>query len=211
MPVIKEQVEQNGCKWAIWRIDETIADLLNLSCARDVRLEAIASIKHEGRKLEYLASRLLLERLTESDAALKTGAGGKPFLLNGAYQISLSHTKGYAAAIVHPTNPVGIDIEAISQQVLKIKDRFLSVAELQGIDEQNSISHLLLHWSAKETVFKALGQEEVDFRTQLEIEKPFPVAQSGSFMVRERRTPEQKAFTVEYENEPQYVLTYTKG
>ena len=66
---------------------------------------------------------------------------------------------------------------------------------------------LLLHWSAKETLFKCLDAEGVDFRRHLRI-IPFRPARRGVFHAREYRTGERRRFFVRYLLHPGFVLTW---
>lgn len=211
MPVICERQEENGCRWAIWRIDETVEELLDLSRSKNVRARDVAEIKHPRRKLEHLSTRLLLEYLTNSEAVITNLPNGKPLLVNGEFEISLSHTFGYSAAIVHPTNPVGIDIEAMTNQVVKVKERFLSPNELSAIDLNQEVTHLLVHWSAKESVFKAMGEDEVDFKDHMQVQTPFSLKTEGLFSIKEFRTQSHKVYPISYISNADFVLTYTHG
>lgn len=50
--------------------------------------------------------------------------------------------------------------------------------EEAGIDKEHETEHLLLHWCAKETLFKMIGQEEVDFLHHL-LSVRFPMRKKG--------------------------------
>ncbi len=79
-------------------------------------------------------------------------------------------------------------------------------------DEQPSVFRgtdiwsLLLHWSAKETIFKCLNASEVDFRGHMRI-LPFAVNESGIFSAEEYRTVEKRRFAIHYYLFPDFVLT----
>ena len=66
---------------------------------------------------------------------------------------------------------------------------------------------LLLHWSAKEVMFKCMDTAEVDFRRHLHI-KPFAVQEQGVFYAREYRTDRQRHFQIRYLVHPDFVLTW---
>jgi len=66
---------------------------------------------------------------------------------------------------------------------------------------------LLLHWSAKEVMFKCMNTPEVDFREHLRI-FPFTVTEKGAFSAEEYRTPEQRKFEIRYMLHPDFVLTW---
>ncbi|MDD2798636.1 MAG: 4'-phosphopantetheinyl transferase superfamily protein [Bacteroidales bacterium] len=207
MPIIQQENLPNGIMWAIWRVDESIDELIQLSKKPDERKAAITQFPHERRKLEYLATRLIIEHLSHTTADIEYLPNGKPFLADHSYQISLSHTIGFAAAILHPNETIGIDIEAILPRILKIKEKFLSEQELNHTDSNQEIVHLLLQWSAKESVFKAMGEEEVDFKTQLHIESFIPQT-SGIFNLKESRTTLQKNYSISYLVAENFVMTW---
>ena len=208
MPIIREEIQESDCRWAIWHITESVEELISSSRNNAIHEKAIAKFPHERRKLEYLATRLLMEHLTNSNNEIHYHSNGKPYLADHIFQLSLTHTAGYAAAIIHTKTPVGIDVETVSPRILKIKERFLSVDELENIDAHDGVKHLLLHWSAKESVFKAMGEEEVDFRDHLHIE-PFSPKSEGEFILNETRTINRKSYRINYLSNDEFVLTWT--
>jgi phosphopantetheinyl transferase len=89
---------------------------------------------------------------------------GKPHFVHDTRFISLSHCKGYAAAISGDV-AVGIDVELVSSRVQRIKNRFLSPEELQILGDTDAM--LMLAWSAKEAVYKMYGQKGLIFKTDM--------------------------------------------
>ena len=73
--------------------------------------------------------------------------------------------------------------------------------------EGDEVYALLLHWSAKETLYKLLGQEEVDLKEHLRI-LPFSVKQEGQMQANEYKTVERRSYTVSYQLEKDFVLTW---
>ena len=196
--------------WGVRKISGTSEELLSQLEKKELYLPVISRIKLEKRKQEWLAVRILLKELLGEEKDVEYDAWGKPFFKDNSYQISISHTPGYVAVILNPEHPVGIDIEQITNKVERVKDRFLSEEEIKHISKEKELIHLLLHWSAKETIFKALGESEVIFNEQLHI-KPF-VPQIGflsTFSSYEIRTKEKKEFLVSYIVNSEYVLTFT--
>ena len=53
---------------------------------------------------------------------------------------------------------------------------------------------LLLHWSAKETMFKCMNASDVDFREHLHV-MPFTPDEQGVFSAAEYRTAEKQIFS----------------
>ncbi len=193
---------------SIWKIEESIEALsiqLNKQTLADPRYQ---KLKNEVRKKEWLCTRLLIKKLCGEEKTVVYNKNGKPSLKDNSYQISISHTKNYVAVLLHPSLEVGIDIEKHSDRVLKLKEKFMSNSEINNIDSFQIIEHVLLHWSAKETLFKILPETEVDFIEHLHIH-PFSVSTEGSFTAEESRSSRQEKFTLNYSLFKDFVLTWT--
>jgi len=101
---------------------------------------------------------------------------------------------------------VGIDIEEISERVHNVASKFISEDEF--IDESQKSVHRLLHWSAKETLFKLMDVEEIDFKKHLRLDKFIP-AKKGIITAQETKTNKKSRFNIFYEVHPTYVLTWS--
>ena len=196
--------------WGIREIRETSDELLNLSDKKDLYLPRIHQMTTENRKREWLSVRALLKELTGEEKEIAYSETGKPYLVDNSYQISISHTRNYVAVALSKHYSVGIDIESISPRIQKISSRFMSDEEEAGISSENEIIHLLLHWSAKESIFKTLNEQNVDFRESLHIQ-PFIPETTGlsSFDAFETKTEKQHRFVIHYSVMEDYVFTVT--
>ncbi len=134
-------------------------------------------------------------------------SSGKPYLADASASLSISHTKGYVAVVLGlPGREVGIDIEQYGERVRKVAHKFMREDEQPSVFRGTDTWSLLLHWSAKETMFKCLNASEVDFRRHMRI-LPFAVNESGVFSAEEYRTVEKRRFTIHYYLFPDFVLT----
>ncbi len=203
MPLLQKHT---GPLWGIWKIEESSDTLLSLLQNGEACLSQLALIHAEQRRREWLASRVLLQELTGGPARIAYRPDGAPFLPDLPLHISISHTKGYAAVLSQERPAAGIDIEYRSGRVSKIRSRFMNPEEEAGIDKEHETEHLLLHWCAKETLFKMIGREEVDFLRHLHV-RPFPYAEEGSFTVYETRTGQGAVYQLNYLVTPDFVLT----
>ena len=79
--------------------------------------EELASMKALSRKVEYVAVRVLLAALAGSEKRILHHPSGKPYLEDGSFRITVSHTRGFVAVGLHPEREVGIDIEYMSERV----------------------------------------------------------------------------------------------
>lgn len=126
---------------------------------------------HPKKRLEFLASRQLIQRLCEAQQiayhGIEKDAYGKPHLLQSDYQLSISHSYPMVACAIHPTAPCGIDIESTRPQLAKIKHKFLNSTELERCG--SDLHQLCIHWSAKEALYKIHGRKRLSFAEQLVI------------------------------------------
>ncbi|MBP1593795.1 MAG: hypothetical protein H6Q12_813 [Bacteroidetes bacterium] len=101
----------------------------------------------------------------------------------------------------------GIDIEQYGERIIKLGAKFLSEEEIESINPDKKVYHLLLYWSGKETVFKVLGEQVADFKKYLLIE-PFNPEEKGLFNAKELKTDAQQSFLVYYQTHPDFVITW---
>ncbi|MDD4514967.1 4'-phosphopantetheinyl transferase superfamily protein [Massilibacteroides sp.] len=194
----------------IWKIEETVPELMDLIGKSDDYSCFLKECKSESRKKEWLATRILLKHLLERDEKIAYYSDGAPYVPNSPdLSISISHTKGYAAVYCSRNKTVGVDIEYRGERVQRIKKRFLSEGELAGINLEHETEHLLIHWCAKETLFKLIRQEEVDFRKQLHVIS-FAYKAEGEIQVFETRTSCRESFTLFFKVTPEFVLTFNR-
>ena len=92
------------------------------------------SITNPGKRLEWLAGRLLVSKIFSSMAlkfqGLTKNMHGKPSPIGHDYQVSLSHSYPYVAALVDRHGPAGIDLEQPKDKLLRIAGRVLHSNEL---------------------------------------------------------------------------------
>lgn len=192
----------------LWQMDETVEQLLDqYPFLQAYRSSMDEKYKNDGRKLEFLAIRALMYEMLKANGASKgllSHAGdishneaGKP-LFRG-YHISITHTKGYAALILSKTKEVAVDIEYFNDRVERIASKFLRKDEkAEGLDS------LLVHWCAKETVFKLFSEDRLQFEDMRV--KPFDTMSDWSCDV-ENLKRKQMAH-VDFELTMEFVLTY---
>jgi 4'-phosphopantetheinyl transferase len=102
---------------------------------------------------------------------------GKPFLGSGTHHISLSHTHRHAAAIISPTQEVGIDVEDCNRDITSISYKFLSQTERMQLGDSPAQADLLLYWGAKEVMYKMYGKRKLDFKDHMFVKNFEPAAQ----------------------------------
>ena len=191
----------------VWKVEETIGQLRSVFKDFSLYESDLQKFKAEKRQLEWLAVRVLLKELLGEEKVIDYLPSGKPFLKDRSACVSFSHTCGYVAVAVHPTKEVGIDIEQYGNRVGRLASRFVREDEMQSVRAGNEIYALLLHWSAKETMFKLMNQSDVDFLDHLHI-LPFIPTELGEMEAVEYRTDLHQPFQISYYTHSDYVLTF---
>jgi len=203
-----KEIFENGATLGIWKIEENVEDLLSLFSEKQSKYrEEITRFQYPKRKLEFLSVRLLLKELTGIENDICYDSNSAPSLVGEKFKISISHTTGYASVIIHPSANVGLDIEQKRDKILRLKHKFLAQSELENIDKENELEHLLLHWSAKETMFKMMGETDVDSITHLHI-SPFSLSEEGTIDSFETKSKKQQRFSLNYKVHDDYVLVW---
>jgi len=162
-----ENIEQGHL--GFWEIQETAEQLLETLNPKTEELERYQSIRNDLRKKEWLAVRLLLQKMTGGNTKISYDPAGKPHLVNAPGHISISHSSNCVVIYLHPEEQPGIDIELITRNVIKAARKFLSADELKDcmVGDQLSNKDVMLRWCAKEAVFKMVPFSDIDFANQI--------------------------------------------
>ena len=193
----------------VWKIEETIDELRNLFTHFELYEEGLSRFTSDKRKLEWLAVRALLkELLGGEEKEIAYHPSGRPYLVDGSGGISFSHTQGYVAVAYSPYEDVGIDIERYSDRVKKVASKFIRPDEEDSIRKAESeVNALLVHWCAKETLYKLIDMEGIDFLKDLRILPCHPL-EGGSVKGYIYRPEKEAMIYVDFMTHPDYVLTY---
>jgi phosphopantetheinyl transferase len=148
----------------------------------------LAGIRHPAQRVEWLACRSAVRQLAEMQglayAGLQKDTFGKPHLVGLPGSISLSHTGGWAAAVLHRSKPVGIDIEPVRDQFRRVVPRVLSTDEIAHANDDSG--RLAVYWCAKEALYKLYGKRNLTFREHLHVE---PFADNADTLIGHVRLP----------------------
>lgn len=158
--------------FAIWQITEPISFFENkIDLFEQEKLEI--STLPLRRRMEWMSTRYLLHEITPYTQRMPClkDAFGKPYLGGDAHFISLSHSGSFAAAIRTPV-PSGIDIQLMDRDILRIAPKFMNDEEYALQPQKERIEYSYMLWSAKEAMYKAYGQKEIDFRTHMNVLVP---------------------------------------
>ena len=180
MPVILNKIIDEHTRLAVWKIEETEEQLFCGLQLKSHELDFIASLNNGKRLLHWLSTRLLLRTMLQTNDYIDSRMDdqGKPYLVNGDYQISFSHSFDYASVMISKDKQVGVDIELIKDKIQKIKNKFLKTTELSGLPEQNNTLALYICWCAKEAIYKWYGKKGLEFKQHIDI-YPFVPQDTG--------------------------------
>ncbi len=205
--LIRKEIIEEDCLLGIWEISETRDELLNMLSPENQEMahSYLSNIKSKKRELEWLSIRVILQILTNDNKTVKHKPDGQPYLSDNSYQISISHSRDYAVVLLHKHRKVGVDIENYSNRILKIEKRFISDEEF--IDPSQRVLHLILHWCAKETLYKLMNSTKIIFKEHLHIH-PFHIQDKGIIEASESFSADKATFDIFYEVNKDFVITW---
>ncbi len=204
---LSKTLNNNNAILGIWEITETLEYLIEhvpLSKEDQIRLESFSKIK---RKLEWLCTRRLLLEMCGPKVTIVRNEFNKPLLLGSSDKISISHSGNYIAIILDKAAETGIDIQIIRDNILTIKNKFMSSVELNNVSEGNEIEHLHVYWGIKESLYKVYGRELLSFKDEILVED-FDLEESGMVNAQINKDDFQEKYTLRYEKLDNYMLVY---
>ncbi len=189
----------------LWEMEAAVSDLL--AAHPELQLYADYANEHfksESRRMEFLCVRALLHEMMllqgvpfERVGHISHAPSGKPQLRG--WHISVSHTHGYVALMLSRVQEVAVDIEYVSERVCKVASKFMRKDE-----HASDLIDLLVHWCAKETVYKLFSEDDLQSR-QIRV-KPFD--QMGDWACEVENLKSGKTVRVDFELTMEFVLTY---
>tara|TARA_B100000963_G_C22579739_1_gene650230 strand:+ start:982 stop:1599 length:618 start_codon:yes stop_codon:yes gene_type:complete len=165
MPFLKDFIINDSTKITMWKIIPGELDEKHLNTLDIGYLET-----RKGKKSReyFLAVRKILKN-ENPELFIKYDLNGKPHL-NNQKGISISHSNEIVAICISNEKDFGIDVQHKTDQVFKIQNKFLSEIESKFLAKKNDPESIIKVWSAKESIYKALGKQGVSFLNDIEIE-----------------------------------------
>jgi phosphopantetheinyl transferase len=173
----------NGQEIAVWEITEPEEELADRCKAAGHLPGFYRQTTSKQRRLERMAVRLLLDTLQGPRVILHYKENGQPFLHSSLSAVSIAHTRRFVCLLTAPGKQAGIDIECMTRIFEAVEKKALHPAEKPDLircarqsGAPDQIRCAL--WCAKEAVYKYMGQEGVDFASQI-IVSPFIPGDEG--------------------------------
>lgn len=207
--IISDQHDSN-VSWGVWKVEETVEELQDglIMSAFDKR--EFEQITHPTRVMEWVAARKAMQTLAQGFGIDYKGifkeANGKSFLQDNKTNISISHTKDYAAVILNAQKPVGIDIELLKEKIELIAHKFISPEEFEFIEKD--MGKLTIAWCAKEAVYKCLGVDGISFKDHIRL-ADFAVLERGQLQTQIIHADYKATVALNYIAQPAFSLAYT--
>lgn len=207
MPICQQIKINDSCRLIVWNTIEPLEELLQNVHLTSSELKRLNSFGSASRKIEFVATRCLVQFSLGQDVLIENDEHGKPHLINSDLNISISHTKSYVGILLGDKYSVALDMEYLSDRVNRIATRFLSDAELDNIEDKNRILHLYQHWCAKECLIKLYGKKDVHLIDELKI-SPFSSSDS-KFFGQVCRADFSEKYSFQYLQFENYLLVYS--
>ncbi len=141
-------------------------------------LDPTVDARAESRRQEVLGERLLLRHIVGRPVQLLHDADRRAFVDIAGMELSVAHTRGMLCIATSRNRHLGIDLELTTRapRAMGVRTGFLNEGEQAWIAEPDAMAHLVA-WTAKEAVFKAIGERArvADYREQIVLD-PFAVS-----------------------------------
>lgn len=128
---------------------------------------AAAAFGSARRRAEFLTWRAVVRRELGRDVRIGYNDAGAPVLTDRDGYISVSHCDG-RVAVCFSANPCAVDIEPETRNFSRAASRYLAAAE-RALSDDPSFPGVV--WCAKEALYKYAGRTNLDFLTDLSIER----------------------------------------
>ena len=209
MPLEKIEPISEERAWSLWKITESLEELMELLKPEGSDLTWLDKIHNQEKKREWLASRLalkaLLTNIGEKYAGVYCNEHGKPYLNNYPFSISISHSKDLATAILCKKDLVGIDTELISPKMNHVVPRVLNSSEVAL--SLNQTLRLCVYWSVKEVIYKLYGKRRISLRDNISVH-PFTLDNEGICQAELNFEDIKTVYNIKYLKIENHIIAY---
>ena len=164
MPFLKEFIINYNTKIKLWKINTGELNNFELDVYDSSLLK---SKKSQLAKEQFLAVRKILH-LENPSYKIRYDESGKPSI-NSDLNISISHSNLIAGIVFSGFNQTGIDIEDKESKIINIQNKFLNESEKLKDEYQSDVDYLTKIWTAKESIYKAIGIKGISFSDNIVI------------------------------------------
>ncbi len=148
----------------VWHINEAVDVLKKMANSLNYDFSILDTFKSVERQAQWLAVRLLCNKLAPGKL-ISYKDSGQPTL--DGFKISISHSHNLVAISINQLRDTGIDIQMLSDKILRIQDKFLSKSETDWA--RNNLEMVTAIWSIKEAMYKLYGNASPYFKQDYEV------------------------------------------
>jgi len=170
MPLLINLYE-NSFRLALWKLTEEVDFFEKKAHFTQLDTQLYSKITNETRKREWLAVRVLLNEVLGFWPNITYMETGKPIINNHIRHLSISHSKEMVGILLCTSPFAGVDIEKTTRNIDNILPRFLSEEEINNIDISGDDDSKIIHWCAKEAIFKSINEPNIEFSSRMRIVK----------------------------------------
>jgi len=171
----------------------------------------LSNITHPEKHKEFIASRKVMNEALRCFDIKYPGfykdEFGKSYPMEDIGHVSLTHTKGFVAAIFHKLQPVGIDLEHIQDKIVRLGPKFLSPLEIDRLG--NDPVKITMSWSSKEAAYKVYGKKGISLKNNIRIVQE-DLKESVWHLQIETHEENHLIFPIQIEVHDDMVLSYSK-
>jgi 4'-phosphopantetheinyl transferase EntD len=207
MPLLYRQKGPNQTQVAVWQITESEPKLMSRLTFCESMTQQLKPISNPSKRLEWLASRILIQELLDCPPAVSYSTNGKPRIEGKDVHLSISHTSGFAAVVASPQKATGIDIEYPSPRIKKLSPRFVNATEEKQFEICGRERGSALVWCAKETLYKIVDTPGIQFKEDMVIEGLSP-DMSGTLKSMIFVHGQWVSMVLQYRVTPEYYLVW---
>lgn len=173
MPLLKIKALNETTQGYVWKITESFDELFRSVALKDVSLARLEGMKAESHQKGFLSVRRLLMEAGYTDFDLFYDEFGKPHLKDGKH-ISISHSHDFSVIVISEVN-IGADLEILKDKTVKLAPRFMDIAHLVNLSEDDLLKKATVVWGIKESVFKIKNEIGISFKDHI-FENDFSLA-----------------------------------
>lgn len=193
---------------AVWRIEEDLEELKEQVYLSNADKELYNTIRNEKRRKEWLTSRLLVQLMLEEEYTISYEETGRPYILNSAWNVSITHKNEFVGVLLARNKHVAIDIEELSARIDKIYDYYMRPEELNQLVRNHRNFQLHLYWCAKECLIKITGNRTLSILNDMYVHPIHPIMDSfNAEVIVEETTTIFELFYEKLSND--YVVVWT--
>ena len=208
MGLLSNRVIEHKCRIGLWEVTEDYQTLFRITHLSEEDIRRLNNFKNLNRKVESLSVRALLQQMTHSNARIVYHEQSrKPYLDDGSYNISVTHSHQYTAILLNKERQVGIDLEYMTHDIERVAHKFINDTEVITDNPLFRREHIYIHWCAKEALYKICDKDNIDFHKNLSI-KPFKYDTQGDIIGIVNNDLRNDEYGMYYMIENNYVLVY---